>query len=342
MTQPLFECPPPAALQLLREQFSAESLSRICGQLLPPHTAWDAPLLGPLSEFLSRPAKEFRASLVELSYGLAGGQGQPPELLPALVEVLHAGSLIVDDIEDGSSSRRGGAAFHLKYGMPLAMNAGNWLYFLAFDTVQRMGVGPHIELALYRWMSRAVFACHYGQGLDLTAVMANIPREHVVSVVSATTQLKTGSLMEFAAASGAIVAGGKKSTVNALTSFAGELGQALQMLDDLGGLFDESRCHKGHEDLINGRPTWPWAWLAESASEERFLHLQALSRAVERRDMHPEVLAGEMRSGLGTHVRQSLSVRLKQAFSRLTAEIGSHPMLGRLNQEVQRIEQSYG
>jgi hypothetical protein len=46
-----------------------------------------------------------------------------------VVESLHAGSLIVDDIEDDSDLRRDAATLHRIYGVPVALNAGNWLYF---------------------------------------------------------------------------------------------------------------------------------------------------------------------------------------------------------------------
>ena len=46
------------------------------------------------------------------------------------MELTHAGSLIIDDIEDGARTRRGGPAAHLEFGVDLAVNAGNLVYFL--------------------------------------------------------------------------------------------------------------------------------------------------------------------------------------------------------------------
>src|SRR6186997_813122 len=56
---------------------------------------YEASLVGPLRDFFARPGKEFRARLVECGYKLGGGHGDPPVLLPWIVEILHAGSLIV-------------------------------------------------------------------------------------------------------------------------------------------------------------------------------------------------------------------------------------------------------
>ena len=59
-----------------------------------------------------------------------GRAGEPPPLRwPALVEIIHAGSLIVDDIEDGSTQRRGAPCRPPAYGVPLALNGANWMYF---------------------------------------------------------------------------------------------------------------------------------------------------------------------------------------------------------------------
>ena len=46
-----------------------------------------------------------------------------------MTEIVHNGSLIVDDIEDQSLQRRGGDCTYRKYGVDRAINAGNFLYF---------------------------------------------------------------------------------------------------------------------------------------------------------------------------------------------------------------------
>ena len=94
-----------------------------------PASLWENALHRPLAEFLARPSKEFRARLVQWGYVLGGGVGIAPVELALSVEALHAGSLVVDDIQDGSQERRGAPALHLQHGVARALNAGNWLYF---------------------------------------------------------------------------------------------------------------------------------------------------------------------------------------------------------------------
>ena len=50
--------------------------------------------------FLAVPGKGLRTDLVNLGWTLAGGEDQPPLALSAGIELLHAGSLIIDDIEE--------------------------------------------------------------------------------------------------------------------------------------------------------------------------------------------------------------------------------------------------
>ena len=254
----------------------------------------------PLRDFLSRPSKEFRARLVESCWHLAGGHGVIPHRLANLVELLHAGSLIVDDIEDESAERRGRPALHLVHGLSVALNAGNWLYFLAYGLIEQLGLGPHVELGLYRWLSRTMSRCHEGQALDLTLRMGRLSQREVPALVETCTRLKTGALMGLAAVVPAVAAGAPARVVSALHDFGEQLGIGLQMLDDLSGLISERRCHKGHEDLLHGRPTWPWAWLAEDLGSGEYARLQQLARRVETRDLHPEVLARELRDALGS------------------------------------------
>ena len=46
-----------------------------------------------------------------------------------LGEIVHNGSLMIDDIEDGSEMRRGMACSYKKYGVDIAINSGNFMYF---------------------------------------------------------------------------------------------------------------------------------------------------------------------------------------------------------------------
>ncbi len=172
------------------------------GLVVPPRLLEHA-LFHPLSKAARRPGKEFRARLSRICWDLGGGEGEVPRELGLIVEALHLGSLIVDDIEDESECRRGVPCLHQQVGLPLALNAGNWLYFWPGAVLSRAGFEAPIELALRRAIDRAVLRCHYGQALDLSVRVGELRQREVLDVVFATTRLKTGSLMELAAELGA-------------------------------------------------------------------------------------------------------------------------------------------
>lgn len=333
-----------ALLELLREQFCSLSTRAALGDGKPALSwqFWSHALHAPLEEFLGRSGKEFRARLVETSYQVAGGKGSCPQKLMILVEILHAGSLIIDDIEDGSELRRGAPALHRLVGVPVAINAGNWLYFWACSLVEQVGVGPHAELAMHRWLNSTLLKCHYGQALDLRLKVSELSQQEVFEVVATATRLKTGCLVELAAVLGAIAAGANRGTVQALADFGRALGIGLQMLDDYGGLTSEHRKPKGFEDLALGRPTWPWAWSSERLEEGEFTELQTLSRKVESGELLPEQLAVPLRLALGAEPRVLIRNQLWTALDRLKRRVKTSQALTTLSAELHHLEQSYG
>jgi geranylgeranyl pyrophosphate synthase len=223
MTQPLVRQPEPTAqpeservadesdfIKLLREELEEPCLSRTLDakdeQVHSRH--WHAVLRGPLLELLSRDGKGFRSRMVQVAYALgAGPSGEMPRRLPLIVEALHTGSLIIDDIEDGSKYRRGKPALHLVVGLPLALNAGNWLYFMPHRLLEQLRLPAAVELELRRAIDRAVLRCHYGQALDLGVRLGALGQSEVFDVVNLSTRLKTGSLLELAAEIGATAGG---------------------------------------------------------------------------------------------------------------------------------------
>ncbi|ACY14755.1 polyprenyl synthetase family protein [Haliangium ochraceum] len=310
---------------------------------LPPHL-WERALLGPAREFLRRPGKQFRARLVEVCWRLAGGDSAMPIELPLVVELLHAGSLIVDDIEDGSSTRRGGPALHHLYGTSIALNTGNWMYFWPLTLIDRLDQSSERSAEMHRRTRQTLVLCHQGQALDLALKVTELEQSEVPHVVRATTRSKTSALMSLAAALGAIAAGAESRVLDAVTRFGTELGVGLQMLDDLGSLASDSRRHKGREDLRLARPTWPWAWAAQSASAQVFAELQQRAVLVSRGDSDRaalDELARALCELVGDTGWARVHTRLSLALAVLGDALGPSPELSALEDEIARLERSY-
>ncbi len=343
MTNRAFALELPRTLaELLNDEFSEARLEKALGiEHGVPCELWDAALVGPLSDFLSRPGKEFRARLVRLGWELSGRNAPPPPELALIIEALHSGSLVIDDIEDGSTERRGAPALHCAYGVPLALNAGNFLYFWALELLSRLALPPITELGLHRAFSRTLLACHQGQALDLSVSIASLSQADVLPTVSAVTRLKTSKLCELAAHMGAIAAGASQIKAQAIADFGSELGAGLQMLDDLGGIASERRATKGYEDLRHGRPTWLWAWSAQTLDPRAYAKLQQLGQRVSSGREAPEPLAGALRSAVGRHGRIEAHARLVSAMTRLAQAVPESRILAELEHELARLEKSY-
>src|SRR5439155_10788739 len=96
-----------------------------------------------------------------------GGDSQPILSWLAMPELIHVGSLIVDDVEDSSTLRRGGPAAHLLYGQPLAINAGSICYFLPEVLLRPSGVPDSERVRIYQLYFDTMRAAHSGHALDL-------------------------------------------------------------------------------------------------------------------------------------------------------------------------------
>jgi len=261
------------------------------------------------------------------------------------VEILHAGSLVIDDIEDDSKVRRGGKAIHRVFGIPKALNAGNWMYFLAVAQIEELHLSPEAAWKLHRMVNRTLLDCHRGQALDLGMRVGDVQQSEVPTLVAETSLLKTGALTALACAVGALVAGGSDEQVAALEKFGRELGLALQQLDDLGNLSGKGPASKRHEDLRNGRLTWPWAWAAELLDPLAYRNLEMAARSLSVTGLggrpSTRALADALRRVAGPHRRHFIVQRLRGQLGELGAVFSSAGDIARLRDQIRILEESY-
>ncbi len=265
-------------------------------------------LFDPMATLIANPGKRLRAQLVSMTYRLfqddravSFAAAKQCRDCADVVELMHAGSLIVDDIEDGSKMRRGRPALHVQFGVPLALNAGNWLYFWPFELLKDAGLPAEQMACLYERYNRTLLRAHFGQALDLGAKVPQLPQTSVAEVCLAGMTLKTGALMGFAAELGGTVAGSPHRVLESLDAFGVDLGIALQMYDDLGNVIGKCDPQKRFEDLSLSRPSWVWACAANSTNAyeyETFLsavaelpNAQALESWIASHDLIPTTRA---------------------------------------------------
>ncbi len=153
--------------QILPDAVSASWLSRVAGQDCPEaRTEWADSFLEPGRALLRRGGKRWRPLVTVLTCEALGGGGKA-DALASLTEIPHNGSLIVDDIEDGSVTRRGGPAVHLEFGEDLAINMGNLMYFLPSLVLEKGILSDSVRAAMTQDWLTVLRRLHLGQGYDI-------------------------------------------------------------------------------------------------------------------------------------------------------------------------------
>jgi geranylgeranyl pyrophosphate synthase len=331
-------------MEAIQNAFTGDGLRELlpldCPEL--PLEQWREAMGEALEDFLGRPSKGFRSRMTDFAWRAVRPEEEPPPALGILVEAIHAGSLIVDDIEDEAQMRRGGPSLHQLYGAGCALNAGNWLYFWPAALMDQLPLEGERLLTAQRLMSRTLLHCHFGQALDISTRIYRLPQEQAPRTVAAITRLKTACLMEFCTHLGALAAGGSDDQVNALRAFGCEAGTALQMLDDLGTVQSERRREKAREDLENASPTWVWAWTSEKAAPWQYDELREMARHVAEDAAPFEPLRHSLDQFLGEDMRTPIVDRLNRAVEDASSFVCSNDLLTRVRQELVRLEQSYG
>jgi geranylgeranyl diphosphate synthase type II len=181
---------------------------------------------------LLAPSKRVRPVLTLLTAELCGGSRAHALASAVAVEMVHASSLILDDLPsmDDAPLRRGVMSNHRKFGEAIAILAAFALLNEAFGTIaQSYDAEPAKRLG--RLFSEAVGPRGLvgGQAADLLATDAVIGFEMLERIHRG----KTGALFVAAANAGAITAGAGDGELQSLTAFAKNLGLAFQIIDDL-------------------------------------------------------------------------------------------------------------
>lgn len=169
----------------------------------------------------------------------------------AAVELIHAASLVHDDLIDDADTRRGRATVHSKWGGNVALMVGDYLFAMAAG---EMALAPDARVI-------AIFADAVQRicEAELRPVLDVQPTDVAVDQYFAKIGGKTAVLFEAAAKAGIICGGGHERDVAALGAFGYDIGLAFQIIDDvLDFTGDEATLGKpaGH-DLKEGTLTLP-------------------------------------------------------------------------------------
>jgi geranylgeranyl diphosphate synthase type I len=214
---------------------------------------------------VDRGGKGWRSSWLVLcchALGYRGSDQRLRELMP-VVELIHTGSLIIDDIQDESATRRGLPALHAQIGADLAINAGNFLYFLPMLLIQELSwLTDEQRLETYHRIAVGMRQGHLGQALDLMwskgryDVAAKVEQfEQTRDELLEQYRLKCGCQLEAAAHIAGSLSEAPQRYVEALSSYSQSFGVVYQLVDDVNDAGGESQDFgkSTGEDLRNGR-----------------------------------------------------------------------------------------
>jgi geranylgeranyl diphosphate synthase type II len=202
-------------------------------------------------------------------------EGTAPEearmlALPAAcaLEMIHTYSLIHDDLPamDNDSLRRGRPTLHVVYNDGIAVLAGDGLLTEAFGLLAREpqrspedGALATRKLRVVRLVSAAAGSTGMvgGQAIDLQAVDAASPLD--AAGLDDMHGRKTGALIRAAAVAGAVMAGARGGVAEAIDDYAGRLGLAFQIVDDVLDVSSASTelGKTAGKDAAAGKPTYP-------------------------------------------------------------------------------------
>lgn len=178
------------------------------------------------------PSKRVRPVLALLCAELCGGTTRRALPAAAAVELIHAASLILDDLPsmDDAPLRRGRPANHREFGEAIAILAAFGLLNEAFGSLAR-SYEPELASRLASLLSTSVGVEGLvgGQAADLLATDKPIDFETLERIHRG----KTGALFVAAAGAGALTAGASPDAVASLAAYAKNLGLAFQIVDDL-------------------------------------------------------------------------------------------------------------
>jgi geranylgeranyl pyrophosphate synthase len=265
--------------------------------------------------------KRIRPALCLIACETLGGD--PGRALPfaAGVELLHNMLLVHDDIEDGDIMRRNKPTVWKAFGLPNAVNVGDYLLGRALAALLRT---PGDDALRSRLMT--VFIATYertleGQALDINA---RSREDFRVDDYMRMAMLKTGHYLVLGMIGGALIAGAPEETLAVLREFGESIGPAFQIRDDLIDLTaGKGRGGVKGSDIREGKASILYAHaLAHAAPADR-LRLVAIMRAEREATTDADVAwvinlyqrAGSMR--FAEETADALVARARQSLDRL-------------------------
>lgn len=121
-------------------------------------------LFEPVNYYIEQKGKNMRTYILNVLRIYLGIDSQEINNIDNIINIIHNASLVIDDIQDNSLLRRNQDCAHIKYGMPLSINAA---YLYIFKILNEMNKCKDISEETKHKIIENVYYIHIGQGLDI-------------------------------------------------------------------------------------------------------------------------------------------------------------------------------
>ena len=233
---------------------NAKEVNRYLGSKLKgnPSQLYDA-----AAHLIVNGGKRLRPFMVMKSCEILGGKLKDAMPAASAVEMIHNFTLVHDDIMDNDEMRHGVPTVHKKFGLPVAILAGDVLFSKAYQILSDSNLPAKEVNDLVSRLAKACVDVCEGQILDIKMAEAKkIPSQaDYIKMI----EKKTAALFDVSCSMGAICAKAKQSDIAKLSAFGKNLGIAFQITDDLIGVMGDTKMTKKPvgNDLREGKKSLP-------------------------------------------------------------------------------------
>jgi geranylgeranyl pyrophosphate synthase len=208
------------------------------------------------------------------------GESRPALPFAAAIELMHNFCLVHDDIEDGDEMRRGRPAVWKKYGLPHAINIGDYMFTKVFEALllDSYSTPPERIVRLFELMRSTLDHTHRGQALDMNARENRISVDDYMNLVTE----KTGHYLAAPMIAGAISSDADADVIAALGTFGLMIGPMFQIRDDVIDLTHGKGRGTIGNDIREGKRSFLVAHAlqhATPAEQDRLVAILDLPRA---------------------------------------------------------------
>lgn len=211
--------------------------------------------------------KRIRPALAVLSTVAAGGAAERGAAVAAAIELVHNFTLIHDDIQDESPTRRHRPTVWSLWNVGQAINAGDALFaaaHLPFFRLTDLGVPPPLTLRLLEALERTTIEIVAGQTLDLGFEgRPDVTSDDYLAMIAG----KTAAIVRYAAWAGAMLGEAGEETADQFATFGLALGLGFQVRDDALGIWGATAAtgKERADDIRRRKQSLPILLLRERA-----------------------------------------------------------------------------